>query len=136
MCWYFLNHCPPVKVVCIQILKICILFIRIVLISLLLIISHGIDFHCLSNSNLNTFFKHLSMSLSSSGLNSSWHSSKSLRFGSWSQYSEAVFNKAYHAKLLCKNVLDLTCSALSTYFERSQNTSTSSKRSAFKYVSW
>ena len=44
-------------------------------------------------SNINS----MSISVSSSSLNSSGHTLHSLCFFSFSQYSAAVFNKAYHA---------------------------------------
>ena len=75
------------------------------------------SFFCIGPSNISS----MSMSISSSSLNSYRPSSQSLCFSSSSQYSEAVFNKrCLLIQGLCKNVMDLTFSALSTYFGRSQ----------------
>ena len=94
-------------------MKICAFLIRILLVFYMLLWS----FFCIGPSNISS----MSMSISSSSLNSYRPSSQSLCFSSSSQYSEAVFNKrCLLIQGLCKNVLDLTFSALSTYFGRSQ----------------
>ena len=63
---------------------------------------------------------HILMSLSSASLNSSKHNPQSSHLYLCSNFSEAVFNKDLTTEpVLCENVVELTCSALSMYLKRS-----------------
>ena len=115
-----LDHCPPIKAVLIQILKIYTCLVKTVLLFHILIISIGVAFTCLSNSTLDTFFKYhqhvyvckqLKHKLGIMGslyvlLNA--HSTKNL----------SLIRSAILILVLCKIVLDLTYSALCTYFKK------------------
>ena len=101
-------------------MNICTCLLRVVLVFYILIVELGMALHCLSNSVANTVLKLSSMSKSqsSSSLYLFRHKSQPLRFASYSQYFEVVFNNPCYAnQAVYKHVLDL---ALSTYFKRSE----------------
>lgn len=99
--------CPSIKVVCVQILKVCACLIRTVMLLHTLFVGLGIVFHRLSSpTSAHQQYVYVSKQVKPK--------SQSLRFFSCSHFQKPVFNKAYHANPgMCK------C-AWSNYFGRSQ----------------